>query len=162
VFAVTDVLRIYSTIYNAVLHCFPSDRYFLTMPLEENEWERAKAGGASAVNSPIPSLSCPCKAADKQMQEQSWDPANTAKVPKLNGVSAMGRYHTYEVADPFPLRGRDTHRIDTVPTTERDSNMVETPGYDRFLAMVNGIQTMVDDWVHCELGEEYVFTCVPR
>ena len=97
----------------------------------------------------LPSLSTR-KDAENQVRHGFVQLAHLVRVPKLYGVSAMGRqlsYYTYErasgAAEPIALADSTTLVVDTAPTGRWNTNIMEEEGCAKFLAVVEEIKQMV-------------------
>ncbi len=158
-------------LYNTILNeCFPSTQFTVTPQYPTVE---APAGGTGAIDfaisyvieplnldSPIffveikppthlPSISAR-KEAENQVRLRFMQLAHLVRIPKLYGVSAIGRqlsYYAYERAsgnvEPVALADSSTSIVDTAPIERWDTNIMEEEGRAKFLAVVEEIKQMV-------------------
>jgi len=158
-------------LYDSILNeCFPSTHFTVTPQYPTVE---ATTGGVGAIDfaityviepldldSPIffievkpptylPSLTTR-KDAENQVRTWFWQLAHLVRIPKLYGVSAIGRqlsYYTYERAsgavEPIALADSNTVVVDTAPIGRWNTNIMEEEGRGKFLAVVEEIKQMV-------------------
>lgn len=158
-------------LYNTILNeCFPSTQFTVIPQYVTSE---AMTGGTGAIDfaityvieplnieSPVffleikppthfDSISCR-KLAENQIRSRFSQLAHLVRVPKLYGVSAIGRqlsYYTYERAsgaiEPTALADSTTSVVDTAPSTRWSTNIMEETGYAKFLGVVQEIKQMV-------------------
>ncbi|KAF8804186.1 hypothetical protein BYT27DRAFT_7108114, partial [Phlegmacium glaucopus] len=177
-------------LYDAILNeCFPSTQFTVTPQYPTAE---AQVGGIGAINfaityvieplnvnleSPVffieikPPTHLSSIAARKDAENQVWNRfrqlAHLVQVPKLYGVSAMGRqlsYYTYKRAsgavEPAALADSIDVIIDTAPIERQamnpwDTNIMQEEGRTRFVAIVEEIKQMVLD-LWCML----IYSCI--
>ncbi|KAH8983293.1 hypothetical protein EDB92DRAFT_2106353 [Lactarius akahatsu] len=158
-------------LYNTILiECFPSTQFTIT---PQYATAGAQTGGPGAIDfaityviesldldSPVffveikppthlPSLSAR-KDAENQIRTRFGQLAHLVRVPKLYGVSAIGRqlsYYTYERAggtiEPVALADSTSSIVDTAPIERWNTNIMQEEGRARFLAVVEEIKQMV-------------------
>lgn len=92
------------------------------------------------------------KQAEKQIRARFGSFAHLVRIPKLYGISAMGRqvaYYTYDRAsgavEPAALPADPNRVTDTAPVERWDTNIMQEEGRTKFLAMVEEIKKMVQD-----------------
>ncbi|KAF8462666.1 hypothetical protein JB92DRAFT_3068178 [Gautieria morchelliformis] len=168
-------------LYNSILNeCFPSPHFMVTPQYTTAE---AQPGGTGAidfaityviellgVDSPIffieikPPTYLPSIAARQYAENQvrTWfkQLAHLVAIPKLYGVSAIGRqlsYYTYERAsgtvEPIALADSISSVVDTAPIGRWNTNIMQEEGHAKFLAVVEEIKQMrcCDVFCPCEL-----------
>jgi hypothetical protein len=158
-------------LYDAILHeCFPLTQFTVTPQYVTSE---APAGGIGAIDfaityviepldldSPVlfievkppthmPRLSAR-KNAENQVRSRFGQLTDLVRIPKLYGISALGRqlsYYTYDkdsgVVEPAPLPDNPYLLIDTAPVERWDTNIMQEEGRTKFLTMVEEIKQMV-------------------
>ena len=158
-------------VYNSILHeCFPPSQFTVTPQYITAE---AQAGGTGGTNSAIsyviepldldspiffieikppthlPSMSAR-KAADSQVRTRFVQLAHLVQIPRLYGVSAIGRqlcYYTYERASgaiqPVALADSTSFVADTAPIERWNTNIMEEHGHVLFMMIVKEIKGMV-------------------
>ncbi|KAI0253283.1 hypothetical protein BJV78DRAFT_1123277 [Lactifluus subvellereus] len=92
------------------------------------------------------------KSAENQVWSRFGILAHLVRIPKLYGISAMGRqlsYYTYDrpsgVVEPAALPDDLNVVVDTAPVERWDTNIMQEEGHTKFLAMVEEIKQMVRD-----------------
>ncbi|KAF9067173.1 hypothetical protein BDP27DRAFT_1329419 [Rhodocollybia butyracea] len=90
-------------------------------------------------------------AADNQMRQRIPQISHLVRVPKLYGISAIGKhicYYTYDKntrhVGPAEIPNSSLCIFDTVPIERWSSNIMEEEGRTRFLNVVREIQAMVN------------------
>lgn len=159
-------------LYNSILYeCFPSTQFTV---IPQYVTADAQTGGIGAIGdfaityvieplhieSPVffleikppthfDSIFCR-KVAENQIRSRFSQLAHLVQVPKLYGISAIGRqlsYYTYERAsgtmEPTALADSTTKVVDTAPSTRWSTNIMEETGYAKFLGVVQEIKQMV-------------------
>jgi hypothetical protein len=154
--------------YGSILNeCFPSTHFTITPQYATVE---APAGGSRFaityviepldLDSPIffveikPPTHLPSmfarKDAENQVRTRFAQLAHLVQIPKLYGVSAMGRqlsYYTYERAsgavEPTALAESASFIMDTAPIGRWNTNIMQEEGRAKFLAVVEEIKQMV-------------------
>jgi len=157
-------------LYNTILtECFPPTHFMVTPQYPTAD---AVTGGIGAINfaityviesldldTPIlfieikPPTHLPSlfsrKDAENQVRTRFQQLAHLVRIPKLYGVSAIGRqlsYYTYERAsgavEPIALADSTTLVVDTAPIGRWNTNIMEE-GRGKFLAVVEEIKQMV-------------------
>jgi hypothetical protein len=158
-------------LYNSILaECFPSTHFTVT---PQYTTEEAMTGGTGAIGFAISyvieplNLECPVffieikppthlpslsarKDAENLVRRRFLQLSHLVRVPKLYGVSAIGRqlsYYTYERAsgtvEPIALADSTTLVVDTAPIGRWNTNIMEEEGRAKFLAVVEEIKQMV-------------------
>jgi hypothetical protein len=97
----------------------------------------------------LPSISTR-KDAENQIRHRFLQLSHLVRIPKLYGVSAIGRqlsYYIYERAsgnvEPVALADSPSAVVDTAPIERWDTNIMEEEGRVKFLAVVEEIKQMV-------------------
>lgn len=160
-------------LYNAILNeCFPSTQFTVTPQYLTTE---AQVGGIGAINFAITYVVEPLdlegpvffieikppthlssistrKDAENQVRNRFGQLAHLVRIPRLYGVSAIGRqlsYHTYERAsgavDPVVLADSTNVIADTAPIERWDTDIMQEEGCTKFVAIVEEIKKMVLD-----------------
>ena len=160
-------------LYDSILNeCFPSTQFTIT---PQYTTTGAQTGGTGAIayaityviepldlDSPIffveikPPTHLPSiytrKVAENQVRTRFVQLAHLVRIPKLYGVSAIGRqlsYYTYERAsgavEPVALADSISSVVDTAPIWRWNTNIMQEEGCARFLAVVEEIKQMVRD-----------------
>ncbi|KAF8508541.1 hypothetical protein JB92DRAFT_2652209, partial [Gautieria morchelliformis] len=87
------------------------------------------------------------KEAENQVRSRFVQLAHLVKIPRIYGVSAMGKqlsYYAYEKAsntvDPVALPDSTPFVIDTAPIERWGTNIMQDEGRDKFLAVVEEIK----------------------
>ncbi|KAF8517287.1 hypothetical protein BU17DRAFT_50001 [Hysterangium stoloniferum] len=159
-------------LYNSILNeCFPQERFSIC---PQYATPIAQAGGIGAIGFAVtyvvealdldsvvffleikPPTHLPIlsgrKDADNQMRQRFGQIAHLVKLPTLYGISAIGKslcYYTYSVPthtiEPTRILDSCTLLVDTAPIERWDSNIMGEEGHDKFLAMVQDIQSMIN------------------
>ncbi|THU87957.1 hypothetical protein K435DRAFT_730322 [Dendrothele bispora CBS 962.96] len=159
-------------LYDDILNeCFPRDRFSIC---PQYATPLAQTGGIGAINFTISyaiealdldsvvffvEIKPPThlhvqyarKEANNQMRQRFLEISHLARVPKLYGISAIGRrvyYYAYNKAtgaiESAAIHDSSAYVVDTAPTERWDSDIMEEEGRDRFLEVVREIQNMVD------------------
>jgi len=162
-------------LYNTILNeCFPSTQFTVTPQYPTTE---AQVGGIGPIDFAITYVIEPLdlriespvffieirppthlssisarKDAENQVRNQFGQLAHLVRIPKLYGVSAIGRqlsYYTYERAsgavEPFALADSTNAIIDTAPIERWGTNIMQEEGRTKFVAIVEEIKQMVLD-----------------
>lgn len=160
-------------LYDAILNeCFPSTEFTVTPQYATAE---AQTGGIGAIDftityviepldleSPIlfveikpPTYLSPIttrKNAENQVRSRFGMLAHLVRIPKLYGISAIGRHLSYFIYDratgvvePAALPDHPSVVLDTAPVERWDTNIMHEEGRTKFLAMVEEIKQMVHD-----------------
>ena len=160
-------------LYDSIIHeCFPTTQFTITPQYPTAE---ATTGGTGAIDfaityvieplefeSPVffievkapthlPSITTR-KDAENQVRYRFRQLAHLVQIPKLYGVSALGRqlsYYTYDKAsgrvEPGVLTDSTEVVVDTAPLVRWNTNIMEEEGRAKFLAVVEEIKQMVAD-----------------
>ncbi|KAI0247762.1 hypothetical protein BJV78DRAFT_890337 [Lactifluus subvellereus] len=159
--------------YDAILHeCFPLTQFTVTPQYVTAE---AQTGGIGTIDFAITYVIEPLelespvlfievkppihlspmttrKSAENQVRSRFGVLAHLVRIPKLYGISAIGRqlsYYTYDkasgVVEPPPLPDNPYVVLDTAPIERWDTNIMQEEGRTKFLAMVEEIKQMVRD-----------------
>jgi hypothetical protein len=160
-------------LYNAILNeCFPSTQFTVTPQYATAE---AQTGGIGAINfaityviepldleSPVlfievkpPTHLAPIttrKNAENQVRARFGILAHLVRIPKLYGISVIGRqlsYYIYDrasgVVEPAALPDDPNVVLHIAPVERWDTNIMQEEGRTKFLAMVEEIKQMVRD-----------------
>jgi hypothetical protein len=160
-------------LYDAILNeCFPSTQFTVIPQYPTSE---AQMGGIGAIDFAITYVIEPLdlespvffieikppthlssisarKDAENQVRNRFGQLAHLVRIPKLYGVSAIGRqlsYYTYEWAsgavDPIALADSINVIVDTAPIERWDTNIMQEEGRTKFVAIVEEIKQMVLD-----------------
>ncbi|KAF8339902.1 uncharacterized protein EI90DRAFT_3117677 [Cantharellus anzutake] len=155
-------------LYNAILNeCFPSTQFTIT---PQYATSGAQVGGIGASNFAITyvveplNLDSPIffieikppthlaaisarKDAENQVRSRFAQLAHLVQIPKLYGVSAIGRqlsYYTYDRAgrtvEPVAIADSATVIVDTAPVERWDTNIMEEEGHNKFVTIVEEIK----------------------
>ena len=160
-------------LYNSILiECFPSTQFIIT---PQYVTEEAQTGGTGTIDFVITYVIQPLdlespiffieikpptylhsitarKYAENQVRTRFGQLAHLVQIPKLYGVSAIGRqlsYYTYErdsgTIEPVALADSISSIVDTAPIGRWNTNIMQEQGRAKFLAVVEEIKQMVHD-----------------
>jgi len=89
------------------------------------------------------------KEAENQARRRYGEISHLVKIPKLYGISAIGRqlsYYEYHKASgritPDALPDSSAIVMDTAPIERWDTNIMEPEGYDKFMRIVEEVKLM--------------------
>ena len=157
-------------LYNDILNeCFPRTTFSIS---PQYATPMAQTGGVGAIDfaityviealnidSPVlfievkPPIHLPVilarKEAENQVQRRFGEISHLVKIPKLYGISAIGRqlsYYEYNKASgriiPDALPDSSTIVVNMAPVERWDTNIMEPEGYDKFVRIIEEVKRM--------------------